>query len=435
MPNQKHAIWFVPNYDNRGSAQNQHPCTYLRIGSMTTTVDELPNAAMRGDDLLVEAGIESSTTEWFKDDSAVQNDGVDRNQSAAGSSYYRYDGNPKTDATPASLTGELMTRGGWRDHTDGNRISTTRGDRLDFVQGNYKRVILGRVTNTAAGVYSQSYWDSTGGHNHDATSTPGEVTAITWVSTQGGTWKAIEKTVKGNFWERFSGETEDHFDGGTEKHSFTGVSGGGNKKNPVIDEQVYAKTITSSTTCTSMTSKVYATNTISKTYVHGDHKSTTTTEGTVNDFTLCGISNENSNIVEHRQNTTFGTRHEFSVIALTVSLNLVGWDFEQKGARMVPYPFEDYKFKPAAAISFFLGMTADMFVGGVVSAEIGVLKAILRIGTAVEALFGTKTTLNIVHTFFAPIDDQIDVLDKEIELLDLQIFSTCLEIAALEQRA
>lgn len=432
---QKHAIWFVPNYDNRGSAQNQHPCTYLRLGSMTSSVDELPTAAMRGDDLLEEAGITASTTEWFKDDSAAQNDGVDRNQSAAGTTYHRYDGNPPTSSSPTTLTGELMTRGGWRDHTDGNRISTTRGDRLDFVQGNYKRVIFGRVTNSAPGVYSQSYWDSTGGHNHNATSTPGEVTAITWVSTQGGTWKAIEKTEKGNVWERFSGEMEEHFDGGTEKHSVTGVSGYSDKKNPVIDEQVYAKSITSTTTCTSMTSKVYATGTISKTYVHGDHTSTTTTNGTVNDFTLCGVKNDNSNVVEHQQNTTFGTRHVFTVVHTTVSLNLVGWDFTQKGARMVPYPFETYKFKPGAAISLFLGVKMEMFVGGKVSAEIGILKAILRIGSAVEALFGTKTTLNIVHTFFASLDDQIKVLDKEIKLLDMQIMSTALQIAALEQRA
>ncbi len=432
---QKHAIWFVPSYDNRGSATNPHPCSYLRIGSMTSSVDELSSEELRGDDLLAEAGITASTTEWFKDDSAAQNDGVDRNQSGAESSYYRYDGNPETSSEPADLTGELMTRGGWRDHTDGNRISTTRGDRLDFVQGNYKRVIFGRVTNVVPGVYCHSCWDSTGGHNHEATSTPGEVTAITWVSDQDGTWKTIERTDKGNVCTRFSGELEEHVDGGSELHTWTGVSGGDDDQNPVIDEQTYAKTITSSTTCTSMDSKVYATNTTSKTYVHGDLTSTTNADS-INDFSLCGIANSNTNTVVHEQNTTFSTRHEFTVVHTTVSLNLVGWDFTQRGVRLVPYPFEDPPaFKPAGAMGVFLGAKAEMFVGGVVSAEIGIFKMILRMGTVVEALFGTKTTLKLMGVYGGTLDDQIAVLDKEIKLLDVQIETLGTEIAALEQKA
>lgn len=38
----------------------------------------------------------------------------------------------------------LHTKGGWRDHTDGNRITTTRGDKVEVIQGNYKLVVLGR---------------------------------------------------------------------------------------------------------------------------------------------------------------------------------------------------------------------------------------------------------------------------------------------------
>jgi hypothetical protein len=39
---------------------------------------------------------------------------------------------------------KLLTKGGWWDHSDGNHISTTMGDKLEVVQGNYKLVILGR---------------------------------------------------------------------------------------------------------------------------------------------------------------------------------------------------------------------------------------------------------------------------------------------------
>ena len=38
----------------------------------------------------------------------------------------------------------LYARGGWRDHSDGNRISTTYGDKVEVVRGNYKMIVLGR---------------------------------------------------------------------------------------------------------------------------------------------------------------------------------------------------------------------------------------------------------------------------------------------------
>lgn len=38
----------------------------------------------------------------------------------------------------------LLTKGGWWDHSGGNRISTTAGDKIEVIQGNYKMVVLGR---------------------------------------------------------------------------------------------------------------------------------------------------------------------------------------------------------------------------------------------------------------------------------------------------
>lgn len=42
----------------------------------------------------------------------------------------------------------LHTKGGWRDHTDGNRITTTRGDKVEVIRGNYKLIVLGRQDQT-----------------------------------------------------------------------------------------------------------------------------------------------------------------------------------------------------------------------------------------------------------------------------------------------
>jgi len=429
---QKHAIWFIPNYDNRGTkTSSSHPCSYLRVGSMTTTVDELSTAALRGDDLLERAGVTASTKAWFNDDAASTNGDIDRNQAAAGMVYKRYDGTGATASSAATLTGELMTRGGWRDHTDGNRISTTRGDRIDYVQGNYKRVIFGRATNSTGNI-SQSSWGSMGGHNQDSTTTPGEVTTITWVSTQGGTWKAIEKTEKGNVWERFSGELAEHFDGGTQKHSFTGVSGGSKTQNPVIKENTYADSITSKTTCTSVNSKVYATNTNEVTWLHGSLTSNTNARS-ISEFSLAGIANEDTNTVVHEQTITFKSRHEFTVIPITVALNIVAWDFTQKGNRLVPYPFEkppDAKF--IVGLGVYIGSRSEVFAGGKVEAEIGTLKAIVRAGNAVEGHFGTKTTLKLLLIDGSLSETRANLLDQQIKLLTLEIKTLCCEIHALE---
>jgi hypothetical protein len=67
----------------------------------------------------------------------------------------------------------LHTKGGWRDHSDGNRITTTRGDKVEVIRGNYKMVVLGRrdplFPATTPGVVgtadptSSAGWDVSGG--------------------------------------------------------------------------------------------------------------------------------------------------------------------------------------------------------------------------------------------------------------------------------
>ncbi len=58
---------------------------------------------------------------------------------------------------------KLYARGGWRDHSDGNRISTTYGDKVEVVRGNYKMVVMGRqdAPGEAMG------WEATGSHIQD----------------------------------------------------------------------------------------------------------------------------------------------------------------------------------------------------------------------------------------------------------------------------
>jgi Abnormal spindle-like microcephaly-assoc'd, ASPM-SPD-2-Hydin len=51
---------------------------------------------------------------------------------------------PNVNANRQAETLKLLTKGGWWDHSDGNHISTTMGDKVEVVQGNYKLVVLGR---------------------------------------------------------------------------------------------------------------------------------------------------------------------------------------------------------------------------------------------------------------------------------------------------
>ena len=275
----KHALLFVPNYDqsnpNPSLGMTGSPLTYLRLGSTTSSAGELSGTRQQGDDLLELAGITSSTSSYFVDDGRLSQEGgtatpalssllahsLSDNTTTladAGTSYYRYDGTQSgkagSSSTRATLTGELMTRGGWRDHTDGNRILTVRGDRVDVVMGNYRRVVFGRVGNSSIfgdGVSDElekSFWEVSGGHIWQSTSTGvASLQSIEWVSeTIDGReyWKVVEETAKGDVIERYSGRVETHYNGPSVT-SHTGVDSSDATKNPHVLEIDYLKKETS----------------------------------------------------------------------------------------------------------------------------------------------------------------------------------------------
>ena len=57
---------------------------------------------------------------------------------------YGDDTQSNTGSNRQKETLALLTKGGWWDHTDGNRVTTTTGDKVEVIQGNYKMVVLGR---------------------------------------------------------------------------------------------------------------------------------------------------------------------------------------------------------------------------------------------------------------------------------------------------
>ncbi|MBW2525476.1 MAG: hypothetical protein JRI23_14920, partial [Deltaproteobacteria bacterium] len=113
---------------------------------------------------------------------------------------------------------------GWRDHTDGHRITTTRGDKIEVIGGNYKIVSLGRGTGVA-------WYEMSGGVITDAMEAPGNQTSVTWrdcpttktysVTDDAGTWtgsaskgwKVVSQTVNGNEVSRYHGSQREEFYG------------------------------------------------------------------------------------------------------------------------------------------------------------------------------------------------------------------------------
>jgi hypothetical protein len=222
----KHFQLIVPNYDQTGAASGS-PISYFRLGAAvneSAVGEPLANKTLRGDDLLDSRQASDPT------DPRLRFKGDWRDPEKSAGTHYRDDGiaaaAPGTAATSGiDLSKQLISRGGWREHTDGNRVSTTRGDCLEVIGGNYKLIVMGRAANTwdPAGLGSASGSSQVGrtrqeisssGHYNESTSTPGEVVSITWSTTnEGGTWTTVEQTDNGNVKTIYKGYVEDYYFG------------------------------------------------------------------------------------------------------------------------------------------------------------------------------------------------------------------------------
>ncbi len=142
-------------------------------------------------------------------------------------------------------TKQLLTRGGWRDHSDGNRITTTYGDKVEVIRGNYKMVVMGRQDDPG----NAMGWDATGNHIQDyaQATMPGASVTVEWIqnayaehhdlgdgeSYDGGAWLLINSTERvyqysrnaGNFREQVWGDKNETYVG-SENPERVGTSDG-----------------------------------------------------------------------------------------------------------------------------------------------------------------------------------------------------------------
>ena len=117
----------------------------------------------------------------------------------------RFDGTLNNRLAESS---QLHTKGGWRDHSDGNRITTTWGDKVEVIRGNYRMLVLGRRDDTQ----QVTGWDMSGGlvdtdgddlDSGKSTTTAHDLNNIynveyRWEADSNGRWGWTQTTVTGN---------------------------------------------------------------------------------------------------------------------------------------------------------------------------------------------------------------------------------------------
>ena len=162
--------------------------------------------------------------------------------------------------TRQATSAKIISDCGWRDHSDGNRITTTRGDKVEVIRGNYKLLVLGHQDDAEQG----AFFDMSGGLIQSGDIAPGATSSVRWVQDPdlGGTWAVLEEAEKGHVTNIYHGRMREEFYGpaittviGSADQGQLVLEAGSaprpNKTNPAISETVYATTITSSTTANS----------------------------------------------------------------------------------------------------------------------------------------------------------------------------------------
>lgn len=307
-------------------------------------------------------------------------------------------------------TAKLLTKGGWRDHSDGNRVSTTRGDKVEIVRGNYQMLVLGRQDdpNDAAG------WDASGGHIQDMGLAPGGIVKIEWVQNYDGTWKVTEEAQKGDTHTIYHGDMLEEFYGksltsitGAEDPtaSVDATQGDAKKTNPTIVERTWAQSIESytgseTTPVPSITEKTWATTMVSQTGSEAKHVSSMTESTWADTITSqVGSSGHEASISD----TIYAS-------SVTETLHCSGQHSTEEHATTFKerrYGVTDAEYHGHAGEQWY-GNFSELFIGGQESFRLAG-SAECTVGAGVEAYIGGSLELFIGKTVELLLGSRIDI--------------------------
>ena len=340
--------------------------TYLRLGTAEANAVTVTEADTSGSDSAHRGHDLASMVQGFIDDDRTRGPHL------------------PTSATRTEETGQLHSKGGWRDHSDGNRISTTRGDKVEVIRGNYRMLVLGRQDDAE----NCAEWDASGGLIQDGDIAPGAITEIKWEQNPwSGTWTVTEECAKGNVISKYHGNVKEEFYGDTIE-SIIGSAGGAMpftgwvdgdavppqvKSNPTITETTYAKAITSTTTVdtTVIENTVVAGAVVENTVVGGAATETLTVGGIAAGHTAAAAVVETLATAFYTEASIIGTaKIEVEVQPMHISVEASG-----------------------LLVDFFAGVTVDIHLGPTLEMGMG---GTFELGDSTTGLFVASTDIDAV---------------------------------------
>ena len=419
----------MPNASPMGS--------YLRLGVVPTSLLTKINAYIASADEAATAntavppptGFAKSTGEdlalsvlAFADDARPRcADGSEEEQVGARPNYAA---DYRTPTERYRQSGTLHTLGGWREHTDGNRISTTRGDKVEVIGGNYLLSVRCRDDSNNM----ESGWDISGGHvsgstnsrsnrkpPHTAKSTKKDTAAtgkkpekkgLFWSKRSGGTWRSNEGSTKGDSRSFQVGDSHDTLYG-HEQIATTGkeaptvwhepedcTTPDTCEANPKIIDATFAEVmqtytgsealrvplVTDTTHVTKMATKTHAETMTSH---HTSHTNVTS----MNDTTICAG--------EHNTTTTASAIIDATSAASTDSTTLSDtFDFTLGPVVSASMSTSD-SIMLGGTTSIMLGGTADQTMGASGSVTIG-LSSEIKLALTLEKNVGAEADIKLI---------------------------------------
>ncbi|MGK3998701.1 hypothetical protein [Sorangium sp. So ce1024] len=351
--NGKYLLIEVPNFNNAAS-EAEAMGSYLRLGAVKDpSLAANPSAPKAtGEDL-------AARVTSFIDDTRKR------------------DGCPDfiPEAERQAETAKLHTKGGWRDHSDGNRITTTRGDKVEVIKGNYRMLVLGRQEDTAG-------WDVSGGHIQDATDLWTAATTIEWVQNYDGTWKVTEKTEKGDVDTTYHGDTFDRFYGNKQTSITGSESPTAERPNPVCLSSTWAQRIESYTGSAACPVPLI----LDETWAGQITSKTNATS--ISDDTTAQTISSTTNATSISDDTTAST------VSSTTTASLVSDTTIGEVQSVTVGNTSDITIGNATSIT--VGATEDVTIGGLVELTIAALLEV-SLTTGVSINMGPKAELNLTN--------------------------------------
>lgn len=406
--------------------------SYLRLGAACSTWDTALGNEL--EKIIHLTGIVGKATNLpFEDD--------ERNRGQA-------DVHPGVGAT-VDDSALLHEKGGWRDHSDGNRITTTYGDKIEIIRGGWKMVVMGRQDTPL----ESAGWDLSGQFVQDwGYSRPGASVILQWLPIYGdvvdatGTWLQRDSSEIFHLWSRTAGNKRDDYWGdllesyigietpgtsvaqspawrGREMNpslkvnpdiikktfalSITSQKGSPIRPVPTITEDTYVTTRVSSTTADSITGTTTVTGAITGTKKAGSTSSTTTVSGDLSETLNVGGA--------VTETTTVGG-------AMTSVSTVAGAITEVTTAGVITEATTSVAQTDIAITGVAVDVTAaarrtDIFVGGL---DIDLYAALLKIDVSFAFAVDVNLSAKAKYTLFGALEVDWGP-EVELSLIDAQI--------------